>query len=112
MFYFCKIVSGQQDGSEGKGMSHQVDNPSTAPGAHMEEEGVNYHKLSYDLHIPGMVNINERERETERKKLSLYEIYAKLFLSLSSNQYSIIATYQEFMLERDMATARREGRLR
>lgn len=38
VLFFYKIVSGQQDGSEGKGMSHQVDNPSTAPGAHMEEE--------------------------------------------------------------------------
>lgn len=30
MFYFYKIVSGQQDGSEGNGMSHQFDNLSTA----------------------------------------------------------------------------------
>lgn len=63
-------------------MSHQFDNLSTAHGSTI---------TSYPM---------------------TYELYANVFLSLSSNQYSIISTYQEFTLERERAAARREERPR
>ena len=91
MAQFFKGVSGQQDSSTDKGMSHHTDNLSSMPGTHRVERRINSHRLSYDLpfllwHTCMCAHSKEKTINKVKGILPLCGLRTDVLLLLSSTQ--------------------------